>query len=346
MARSGLPRQKVTGEDLASEVSLVFFTAGVGRNRPVYLHIPSFGVVCSGLVVDSMGRWSESAWTEMGCGSQASGSDCVMALGQDDAANSAFYKHRARWLTQYDIHEMVSYGLSRIRVPGDFWLREDVVDAPSEHYLQGGLKYIRKVCDGSTLAMLRHTSSWTVLHGASGAQIAQNAFTGQRAPQARFYNDNQYQSALNFLEWMMGVDSFGQRISQRCPMRQNYLYYPKAFERIHVNETSAGIDKNDYLHIVIQMMDQLWGSEDPTQYIKDLYSAAYDDHRCLRWGTNIQASHDSYIHTFCNNRRDSKTPSLVGEWSLVVADDAEKTSDWNPSTQTDFYSSDYYRWSY
>ncbi|KAJ5485592.1 glucan endo-1-6-beta-glucosidase B [Penicillium diatomitis] len=83
-------------------------------------------------------------------------------------------------------------------------------------------------------------------HGASGAQTAQNAFTAQSAPQAKFYKDNQY---------------------------------PK---RIRANETSTGIDKNDHLHIVIRMMDQLWVSEDPTQYIKDLYSAAYNDHQSLK----------------------------------------------------------------
>lgn len=56
-------------------------------------------------------------------------------------------------------------------------------------------------------------------------------------------------------------------------------------QRIRANEASAGIDKNDYLHI--QMMDKLWGSGDPNQYLDDLYYAAYDDHRYLKWDTSV-----------------------------------------------------------
>ncbi|EPS29361.1 putative beta-1,6-glucanase [Penicillium oxalicum 114-2] len=289
---------------------------------------------------------SESAWSEMGCGGQKSEFDCVMALGQD-AANSAFQKHWASWITQDDISEMVSYGLNTIRVPLGYWLREDLVDANSEHFPQGGLDYVKKLCGWASDAGMYIIMD---LHGAPAAQTPTNAFTGQNAPEAGFYNDYQYERALKFLEWMTGlihsVNEFRnvgmlevvnepvQENDKASSMRQNY--YPKAFERIRANETSAGIDKNDYLHI--QMMDQLWGSGDPTQYIDDLYYAAYDDHRYLKWDTSVEVSHDSYIQTSCNDKRDSNTPTIVGEWSLGVPDDVERTSDWDPSSQTDFYS--------
>lgn len=85
------------------------------------------------------------------------------------------------------------------------------------------------------------------------------------------------------------------------------------------------------------MMDELWGSGDPNQYIDDLYYAAYDDHRYLKWDTSVDASHDSYISESCSDSRDSNTPTIVGEWSLAVPDDVESTSDWNPDSNTDFY---------
>jgi hypothetical protein len=85
------------------------------------------------------------------------------------------------------------------------------------------------------------------------------------------------------------------------------------------------------------MMDKLWGSGDPNQYLNDLYYAAYDDHRYLKWDTSVDVSHDSYISDSCNDNRDSNTPTIVGEWSLAVPDDVQSTSNWDPSSNTDFY---------
>lgn len=85
------------------------------------------------------------------------------------------------------------------------------------------------------------------------------------------------------------------------------------------------------------MMDKLWGSGDPNQYIDDLYYAAYDDHRYLKWDTSVDVSHDSYISESCNDNRDSNWPTIVGEWSLAVPDDVQSSSDWDPSSNVDFY---------
>lgn len=193
---------------------------------------------------------SESAWSEMGCGGQKSEFDCVMALGQD-AANSAFQKHWASWITQDDISEMVSYGLNTIRVPVGYWLREDLVDANSEHFPQGGLDYVKKLCGWASDAGMYIIMD---LHGAPAAQTPTNAFTGQNAPEAGFYNDYQYERALKFLEWMTGlihsVNEFRnvgmlevvnepvQENDKASSMRQNY--YPKAFEVCVVTELHIG----------------------------------------------------------------------------------------------------------
>ena len=47
-----------------------------------------------------------------------------------------------------------------------------------------------------------HTLYSMDLHGAPAAQTPQNAFTGQMAPNAGFYEDRQYERALQWLEWM------------------------------------------------------------------------------------------------------------------------------------------------
>lgn len=105
-------------------------------------------------------------------------------------------------------------------------------------------------------------------------------------------------------------------------------------QRIRAVEKNLNINTNDYLHI--QTMDKNWGSGDPTEAVDNLYYAAYDDHRYLKWA-NVDASHDSYISTSCSDSLDSNTPNIVGEWSLAVADDIESSADWDPDSNTEFY---------
>lgn len=180
-----------------------------------------------------------STWSDMGCGNTGSEFDCVNSLGQD-AANSAFAKHWDSWITQDDISQMVSYGLNTIRVPVGYWLREDLVYTDSEHFPQGGLDYVKKLCGWASDAGLYIIMD---LHGAPGAQTPNNAFTGQLAPEAGFYVDYQYERALKWLEWMTGlihtanefrnvgmleiVNEPVQTDDQASSMRQSY--YPQAF---------------------------------------------------------------------------------------------------------------------
>lgn len=84
------------------------------------------------------------------------------------------------------------------------------------------------------------------------------------------------------------------------------------------------------------MMDKAWGSGDPTKYLKDTYYAAYDDHRYLKWA-NVEPSKKKYIQTSCSDNLDSNTPNIVGEWSLSPSSEVEKSDDWNPDSNKDFY---------
>jgi aryl-phospho-beta-D-glucosidase BglC (GH1 family) len=111
----------------------------------------------------------------MGCGAYNSEFDCVSALGQD-AANAAFQKHWASWITQDDITQIASLGINTIRIPVGYWMKEDLVYSDSEHFPQGGYDALVQVAgwasDAGLYIIIDH-------HGAPGAQVAQNAFTGQ-----------------------------------------------------------------------------------------------------------------------------------------------------------------------
>lgn len=74
------------------------------------------------------------------------------------------------------------------------------------------------------------------------------------------------------------------------------------------------------------MTGNIWGSGDPTKSIANLYYATYNDHHYLKWA-NIKPSKDSRISTPCSDLLDSNTPTIVGEWSLSVADGVESNSD-------------------
>ena len=85
-------------------------------------------------------------------------------------------------------------------------------------------------------------------------------------------------------------------------------------------------------------MNSLWGSGNPTEFLSDTTSLAFDDHRYLKYDPSVGLDHDSYIRTSCNDNRQSETPTIVGEWSLSVNGDVEGSPDWSPDTQQDFYS--------
>ncbi|KAB8272545.1 putative glucan endo-1,6-beta-glucosidase B [Aspergillus minisclerotigenes] len=285
------------------------------------------------------------AWSELGCEGQESEFDCVMKLGQD-AANKAFAKHWDSWITKEDIKEIRSYGLNTIRIPVGYWMNEDLIYHDSEYFPHGGFAYLEKLCGWASDAGLYIIID---LHGAPGAQVAKNAFTGQFADTPGFYVDFQYQRALEFLEWMtikvhtlhnfrnVGmlevVNEPVQNPQVTTTLRSNY--YPNAFHTIRKVEGALSIDRKDYLHI--QMMDGAWGAGDPHEHLTDDYYAAYDNHRYLKWDPRVEVSKESYIKTSCNDNVATNWPAIIGEWSLGVPDNVQETADWKPYSNLDFY---------
>lgn len=113
-------------------------------------------------------------WSSMGCGGTQSEADCVAQLGQDQA-NAAFAQHWSSWTTKDDIDLMKDYGLNTVRIPVGYWIYEDLV-ASGEHFPQGGLTYLTQICGWASDAGFYIIID---LHGAPGAQAADQPWTGQ-----------------------------------------------------------------------------------------------------------------------------------------------------------------------
>ncbi|KAL3472807.1 glycoside hydrolase superfamily [Aspergillus californicus] len=269
---------------------------------------------------------SNTTWTNLGCDGQNSEFDCVLSLGQE-TADENFASHWGSWITRDDIVQMREYGINTVRIPVGYWIKEDLVYSDSEHFPHGGLQYLEDVCGWASEQGLYIIVD---LHGAPGAQEAHQPFTGQYASTPGFYQDYQYERALNFLEWMTSTihqtDSFRnvgmielvneplQNTDEVSSMRTGY--YPDAFTRIRTMESSLGITENNYLHI--QMMNEKWGSGD-------------------RGRRRIAVNQDSYIAASCNDDRGGNTPTIVGEFSLSVPDNVQWNAEWDPATNVDFY---------
>ncbi|KAE8147222.1 putative glucan endo-1,6-beta-glucosidase B [Aspergillus avenaceus] len=285
------------------------------------------------------------AWSAIGCKDEKSEYDCVAKLGQD-AANKAFARHWKSWITRNDIDEIRRYGLNTIRIPVGYWMMEELVRPGTEFFPQGGIDYLARICEWASEAGLYIIID---LHGAPGAQVPKNAFTGQYAEKPWFYVDHEYKRALRFLDWMTTIvhtnESFRnvgmlevvnepvQNADETTSLRSSY--YPDAFRTIRGVERKLKVHRKDYLHI--QMMDKLWGSGDPHEHLTDDYYAAYDNHRYIKWDANVRVSKDNYISTSCRDRVGSNWPLLVGEWSLGVPEDIQETPDWKPFSNKDFY---------
>ncbi|KAJ2903926.1 putative endo-beta-1,6-glucanase [Zalerion maritima] len=289
---------------------------------------------------------ASNTWSSM-CGDANSEFDCVMSLGQD-AANTAFQNHWGSWITESDFNEMANYGINTVRIPLGYWMKEDLVYSDSEYFPQGGVEYLKQVCgwasDRGFYIILDH-------HGAPGAQVANNPFTGQYASTPGFYESWQFDRAEEFLVWLtemahstdemrnVGMIEVVNEPLQGENDQTNYMrsdFYPNAYSKIRAKESDLGIGSNDLLHI--QFMSSYWGSGNPNEYLDDLWFCAYDDHRYLKWDSSVAVSKDSYISTSCDDNRLAEWPSIVGEWSISVPDDVEWTDNWNPNSNTDFYS--------
>ncbi|KAF2195249.1 glycoside hydrolase family 5 protein, partial [Zopfia rhizophila CBS 207.26] len=276
-------------------------------------------------------------WDSMGCGGTKSEFDCVMKLGQD-GANKAFQKHWETYITEDDIKTIKDYGLNTIRIPVGYWMVEETVWRDSEHFPQGGLKYLDRLAGWAA----KHNIYVILdLHGAPGAQEPNQPFTGQYAPKSGFFVNYQYERAYKFLQVMTkrihenaNYETTGMIEVLNEPERNHpdliTSYYATALSKIR--ETEAGLGISGDKQLTIQFMDKAWGAGNPKDVAKDKPGIAYDNHRYLKWAP-IEHSKASYIKTSCQDSfgDGGNTPVIIGEWSLAVKDELERTPEWDPA---------------
>ena len=298
------------------------------------------GVNFGGLFVSEPWMMNDE-WNAMGCGGTVSEFDCMIRLGQA-AGDAAFQHHYDTYYTQADIQNIASLGLNTVRIPVGYWIREDIVYRDSERFPQGGFPYLRRICQWAKDAGLYIIID---LHGAPGAQVKQQPFTGQYAPTAGFYVDYQYERAYKFLEWMttyIHTDAAFSNVGTiglvNEPIWDNsliYSYYPTAWNRIRAAENSLGVPQSSRIHI--QMMNEKWGAGNPLAGLSDLWYAFYDDHHYVKWTDTVPATRDAYMRHSCTDSRSGNWKVVVGEWSISPADENNYEFDINRSDAKDWY---------
>ena len=87
--------------------------------------------------------------------------------------------------------------------------------------------------------------------------------------------------------------------------------YPTAYTTIRNAEASLNVTASEQLHI--QMIDDKWGSGDPTQYLRSTSNTAYDDHEYVKYA-GVAETKDAYLSFSCSEDRsdDGEVPVIVG----------------------------------
>ena len=106
----------------------------------------------------------------MGCGNQPDECSCVQALGQS-AADAVYATHRDTWITQEDILEIANFGFDTVRIPVDFWMKEDIVQ-PNESSPRGALPYLDRLVGWCADAGLYVTMDVHAGPGGAGSESA------------------------------------------------------------------------------------------------------------------------------------------------------------------------------
>lgn len=78
-------------------------------------------------------------------------------------------------------------------------------------------------------------------------------------------------------------------------------------------------------------------SGDPNSALNStqIASAAYDDHRYIKYDTSIPVNHAAYISAGCNDTSaNGNSPTIVGEFSLSPPDNVQNTADWSTSNSS------------
>ena len=316
---------------------------GNDKNKIRGVNLGSLFILEDWLSDDIMSGWGCNSLSEF---------NCVQSLGDQAKANSDFQAHWASWIGASDFSTMVSYGLNTVRIPVGYWMYEALV-APDEYFPQGGEAYLDRV-----VGYAKDAGMFVIidLHGAPGAQIT-NPNTGQYAPNPAFYDSYNYNRTYEFFTWLVtkihsnsaystvGMielvneperhfdTQYGNQSANDNSLRS--IFYPTAVARIRELETNLGIPPAQQLHL--QLMGANWGSGDPTTNITDLTNIAYDDHIYVEYTYGVPQTKAGYLNFSCRENGTSYGPTVVGEWSLAVNAQIERTHAWDPSLNVEWY---------
>ncbi|GAA6032847.1 hypothetical protein JCM8097_000826 [Rhodosporidiobolus ruineniae] len=284
------------------------------------------GVNLGGLSVGE--QWMmHTEWQRMGCHGQKSEFDCIM---NNQTAQAGFTSHWRDWITQADLQQIKDY------------------DVASEHFPKGSFPYIRRLCQWAADLGLHVLLD---LHGAPGAQQAEQPSTGQYAPSVGFNNNSyNYQRAYNVLKnltyevhtdaafsTVFGIEVLNeplQSTSKNADVVKRY--YPGALAAIRDTESSLGIScaassssrmvrrsstgldgratlagQKDCLTVVY--MDYLWWGGNPVSSLPNTNQVAFDDHSYVQYVSNLTQSRAAYLSYSCTHSPalDSRQPALV-----------------------------------
>ncbi|ORY75633.1 glycoside hydrolase superfamily [Leucosporidium creatinivorum] len=273
-------------------------------------------------------------WERMGCGSAKSEFDCMLG---NSSAQAGFTWHWEDWITQEDFTKMKALGINTVRIPLGYWIVEDTVDQASEHFPKGGFPYLRRASKWAAEAGL---SVILVLHGAPGAQAAEQPFTGQLAPTAGFYETYNYERAYKWFtnittEVHTDTDSFSstfsieavnEPISGQSSMISDALHLhvdPGVLNAVRTAEEALGISCSRLTPSFAACL-QNWGSGEPTASLPNQNSVVFDSHIYLKYRTPIATTRSGYLSEACGGlTTEDDSPVIVGEFSLSPDGDNE-----------------------
>ncbi|GAA6016227.1 hypothetical protein JCM10207_000437 [Rhodosporidiobolus poonsookiae] len=284
---------------------------------------------------------ASSSWSKLGCSDYESEWECIEALGLD-TLQSKFEEHWSSFYSADDFEEMASYGLNMVRVPLGYWT-VDALIKDDEYFPRGAMKYVKQVVrwakDASIFVILD-------LHGAPGSQTSGESFTGHKVDTPGFYTDENFQRAYDCLtNWttLAHTDAdFSSVVAIHVvnePKQDSSLdiastYYPGAQKAIRDAEAALGIvctDDGESECLVIQFMDNSWGSGNPSKHINTTDHIMFDDHNYVQWIVDeSDQTREGYLDYVNSNTRSTDTwPVIIGEWSLstIGGDDFTPSSD-------------------
>ncbi|KAJ3154899.1 hypothetical protein HK101_001596 [Irineochytrium annulatum] len=285
-----------------------------------------------------------SEWRDvMGCGDSKSEFDCMRdhySGGKREAGNAAFEKHWATYITPATVQSVHDVGLNTIRIPIGYWSFTDVVDTATEPFANGSrmLPYLDAVVDKAARLGIYVIID---LHGAPGGQ-QQDAFTGQQANPAGFFNNYNFGRAEKWLAWMTNrihtnsayrsvgmLEVLNEPVSMHdapgrypAPGQVPGLidsFYPSALQAVRAAENALHVQGARRLHV--QFMSSKWLSGDPrtNAIVAADGHTSFDDHNYIGFGVKNNTDRDTLMRSACGDTRVVKGErvEITGEWSMT-----------------------------